>query len=65
VYDLTADPGEHHPRPPADGAPGTNLVAALERNRAAHQADAHPTVPLQALDESTREKLRALGYDPP
>jgi len=61
VFDLQADPGEHHPDPPALAGEADRLRARLdERERVlAARAGAAETAP---LDAATRERLRALGY---
>jgi hypothetical protein len=61
-YDLAADPGEQHPRPPDAVPPGPSLVAALEERRAGTGPRAAPA-PTAGLDAATREQLRALGYN--
>ena len=56
VYDLAADPREQH-RVPFD----SGLAEALDQ-RVAELSVAAPPPAARALDEVTRERLRALGY---
>ena len=61
-YDLSADPGEEEPAPvgPADERPA--LLRRLETVRAALRERAGAAPERAPLDDATREKLRALGY---
>jgi len=63
-YDLAADPGERHPRTVYAGESGSELYTALQRRRDALTRDAAPVGTPVQLDDATREKLRALGYQP-
>lgn len=58
-YDLAADPGEQHPADLPDDAP---LRAALDAATAALAARQQPVEQKAVVDEATKEKLRALGY---
>jgi arylsulfatase A-like enzyme len=66
LYDLTADPGERNPRTVHEGEPDADLYDALERTHAAlaNPPGAAPGDTPAPLDDATREKLRALGYQP-
>jgi hypothetical protein len=62
-YDLVKDPGEHAPLPPVTSESLVRLHAAA----AAYRDRARPAIAgadggADALDEATRQKLRALGY---
>ncbi len=61
LFDLAADPGEHHNRAAEDPATAQRLQAELDQLVAAAQAQA---VAGQAgpVDPATRERLRNLGY---
>ena len=61
LFHLTDDPGERHPAddPAARAAP----QAALRAFVAASHADPPAATPV-ALDDATRQRLRALGYAP-
>lgn len=63
LFDLAVDPGEQHPDPPALAGELEALLAALDARRDALAADAAPADDRVTLDEATREKLRALGYE--
>ncbi len=58
-YDLRADPGEHDPDSLALGRRAA-LDAALARLQAIAVRDS--ALPTRALDDQTRERMRALGY---
>ena len=62
VYDVAADPGEQHPLPPLIAAESLDLLAALDTARAALSERAAPNAIARPLDDATKEKLRALGY---
>ncbi|HZP40317.1 MAG TPA: hypothetical protein VFD84_02265 [Candidatus Binatia bacterium] len=59
LFDLRADPGEAHLLAP-DGAPGRDLVAAVER----FEREAPPVPPGSVVtpDRQFLDRLRALGY---
>jgi arylsulfatase A-like enzyme len=61
IFDLAHDPHELQPDPPALAEQGAALRARLAERRAdlATRAGVAETVP---LDQSTRDRLRALGY---
>jgi arylsulfatase A-like enzyme len=59
LYDLAADPGEQHPRRLASDAA---LAAALDAALASLATRQQPHEEKAALDDATKEKLRALGY---
>jgi arylsulfatase A-like enzyme len=62
LYMLASDPGETVPHPATDGK-AEALRATLETQRARLQQRAVNTAETKPLDEGTKEKLRALGYD--
>jgi arylsulfatase len=62
LFDLAADPGEHHPDPPALVAERAVLLAALDALQMTLAGRASPAGEPVRLDDATREKLRALGY---
>lgn len=63
VYDLFADPQELAPRASTD--PAARDLAAVLRGLQSSMENFHPADPEQApMDETTKEKLRALGYFP-
>ncbi len=59
LFDLAADPGEQMPQGPPAGA---TLQAALEAANAELAARQQPQEEKAHVDEATKEKLRALGY---
>jgi len=59
-YDLRADPAETNPSDLVDGT-REQLTASLQRFLAYTQARAAP-VNQRAVDDETRERMRALGY---
>jgi arylsulfatase A-like enzyme len=65
LYDVSSDPGETKP---LDGAAAaartTDLLARLEHRQSTWRARATTSSTVQPLDEGTKEKLRALGYQP-
>jgi arylsulfatase A-like enzyme len=61
VYDIGADPREQHPLPPLLAAESLPLVAALEQAQA-RPTDASANLIARPVDDATKEKLRALGY---
>ncbi len=61
VYDIGTDPGEQHPLPPLLAAESLDLFAALEQARTA-PSNAGADLIARPVDDATREKLRALGY---
>ena len=63
LFDLGADPGERHPDPPALAAERDALLAALDALQATLAGRASPANAPVQLDDATREKLRALGYE--
>jgi arylsulfatase len=58
-FDLSADPGERHPRREPASDADRALLATLERLRAEGGAKATERTPLDAAE---RERLKALGY---
>jgi arylsulfatase A-like enzyme len=62
TYDLRTDPAEKIMNPPALQGESAALVKQLESARADLSTRAGATAEKAALDEATREKLRALGY---
>jgi arylsulfatase A-like enzyme len=58
-YDLAADPGERHP---ADIPADAPLRAALDAANAALATRQQPAAQKAVVDDATKEKLRALGY---
>jgi arylsulfatase A-like enzyme len=63
TYDLASDAQELHPRPAPESAEGNALQEALHALSVAVAASANPAPEIQAVDEATRERLRALGYE--
>jgi arylsulfatase A-like enzyme len=63
VYDLNTDPGERKPAVLLDPDP-TGLRRRLQQVREHAHSNPAPQE-TRALDEQTRERLRALGYDAP
>jgi arylsulfatase A-like enzyme len=61
VYDIGTDPREEHPLPPLLAAESLDLFAAFEQARTA-STDASANAIARPVDEATKEKLRALGY---
>jgi arylsulfatase A-like enzyme len=64
VYDLTGDPAETAANPASLQTMATTLAAALHEATAALNSRAAVAVAPVELDEATKEKLRALGYQP-
>jgi arylsulfatase A-like enzyme len=66
AYDVAQDPGELRARfvPQSGDGPDADLMQALDRLRAELQRGAAVAQLRQPLDEATKEKLRALGYQP-
>ena len=62
VYDLDADPGEQHVLPPLMAAESSDLLAALDATRAGLRQRTEPNALARTVDDATKEKLRALGY---
>jgi choline-sulfatase len=63
LFDLSRDPGEQHPLSPAACQPSAaELLGALETRQAELRLRANVSRETQPVDEATREKLRALGY---
>jgi hypothetical protein len=62
VYDLRTDPGERTPNPPQLAAAAAPLVEALHRATTDQAKRAVANAAPQPLDDSTKEHLRALGY---
>ena len=62
VYDLAADPNETVPNPAALNDTKTDLIAALARRHGDTAARAGAAAQSQPLDETTKDRLRALGY---
>lgn len=60
LFDLRADPGEQHNAAAERPADVAALQSELDRARASLQPAA--ASPLHAMDATTRERLRALGY---
>ena len=64
-YDIGQDPGELRARfVPSGGGPDADLVQSLDRLQAELRRDAVVAQLKRPLDEATKEKLRALGYQP-
>jgi arylsulfatase A-like enzyme len=63
VYDLTADPRETAANAAAVEAQRTDLETALDAALASHRSRATGASEQVPLDETTKERLRALGYD--
>jgi len=59
-FDLAADPGEHHPLAPADPAAASLAAELARRVDAATRTRSAGTE--AAVDDETRGRLRALGY---
>ncbi len=64
LFDLATDPRERTPDPATDAAAKGALSAALARQLAALAPRAQPIPATVPLDDPTRERLRALGYQP-
>ena len=64
IYDLAADPGESHPNPSTLDDELPALLAALRDRTQALASRAAETAEKGVIDEATKEKLRALGYQP-
>ncbi|MGD0949609.1 MAG: hypothetical protein ABSA52_19550, partial [Candidatus Binatia bacterium] len=63
LYDLGRDPGETHDVIQDFPAEATRYRTLAQRYAAERPQQAFPTVaPTAAMDEGTRERLRALGY---
>ena len=62
AYDLQTDPQEKHANPAAIEADASALAKVLEADRVALDGRSGVAAQAAPLDESTREKLRALGY---
>jgi len=63
IYDLSSDPRETRPLTGADAIDAAASLAPLDAHRSALAArQAPPRAEAVALDEATKEKLRALGY---
>ena len=63
LFDLSRDPGEQHPLSPTASQPSAaELLGALETRQAELRLRANVSRETQPVDEATREKLRALGY---
>jgi arylsulfatase A-like enzyme len=62
LYDLGADPGETAPAPPGQDQRQSELEQRLAAERSTLQRRAGAVPERAPLDEATREKLRALGY---
>jgi arylsulfatase A-like enzyme len=63
VFDVRKDPSEAEPLDPSV-ADASDLLQRLTAQRTALQVSVAASAPGQALDDATREKLRALGYHP-
>jgi arylsulfatase A-like enzyme len=61
LYDLSTDPGEMQPLP-GDTQAAAMLLERLTARRSALQQHIAGSPERQPLDDATREKLRALGY---
>jgi arylsulfatase A-like enzyme len=61
-YDLASDPGEQHPNPPQIAQQVNALASDLERASTTLSRRVSTPVPGEAIDDATKEKLRALGY---
>jgi arylsulfatase A-like enzyme len=61
-YDLAADPGEHAPDPATLRGDIQELLAGLRDHMARLRTRRAADAKVEPLDESTKEKLRALGY---
>jgi arylsulfatase A-like enzyme len=64
TYDLAEDPRERTPLASEDGKAAAVLARALEELRASLQIRRAELAERGRVDEATREKLRALGYEP-
>lgn len=62
VYDLAADPSETHPNPVVLDAMATTLAGTLDDSATRLSRRARVAVEGETIDEATKEKLRALGY---
>lgn len=62
-YDLDSDPGELHATPAAIAPQTSELKATLQREVALLEERSASKVEKETLDETTKERLRALGYD--
>jgi arylsulfatase A-like enzyme len=63
VFDVQKDPFEVEPLDP-ESADASGLLQRLTEQRTALQARVAASAQGEALDDATREKLRALGYHP-
>jgi arylsulfatase A-like enzyme len=61
-YDLASDPSEQHPNPPQIAQQVNALASDVEHASSTLGRRAAAPVQGEALDEATKEKLRALGY---
>jgi arylsulfatase A-like enzyme len=62
TYDLAVDPAEKNDNPSGRAADTVALAAALTQKTADLHTRAGTAVKGPAIDDATREKLRALGY---
>jgi len=62
MYHLEKDPGEHHPVVSSDGEAGEALARALANLRATLQKRKAAREERGPLDQATKDRLRALGY---
>lgn len=62
VYDLATDPAERYPLPPLTAVESADLLVTLDTMQAALADRAEATSLARPLDDATKEKLRALGY---
>jgi hypothetical protein len=64
TYDLNLDPRELDPLPRTGGTAVPELARSLAGYRKELKARARAATERRPLDEATKEKLRALGYQP-
>lgn len=64
LYDVMQDPGETHSLQRSARVQSARLFRALEETRAVLKTRARGSVETVPLDEATKERLRALGYQP-
>jgi len=62
VYDLASDPAERYPLPPLTAVDWSDLLVTLDTMQSALADRAAATGLAHPLDDATKEKLRALGY---
>lgn len=63
IYDLATDPGEKKPNPPRLAEKRETLETALREETRALAKRTGPAPETAPVDEATKEKLRALGYN--